>query len=64
MQAKYAIRHDSGHGTVVKGIGEVLPNIRVAVLAKAFVIKSVHLSDLPTFVIAPQDCDSVALSKF
>lgn len=47
---------------VVKEVGKVLPNIRVAVLPQALVVKSIDLRDLPRLVVASQDGNAVAVS--
>ena len=39
-------------GKVVKQICEVLPHIRIAIFPKTFVVKTIYLGDLSTFVIA------------
>mmetsp|Transcript_18461 Transcript_18461/g.30602 ORF Transcript_18461/g.30602 Transcript_18461/m.30602 type:complete len:213 (-) Transcript_18461:635-1273(-) len=61
VKTKDAICHDRRHWKVVKGIREVLPNIGIAVLAKAFVVKSINLSNLTTLVVSPQNGDSIAV---
>ena len=44
---------------VVEQLGELLPNVRVSILAQAFVVEAVHLGDLARLVVASQDRDSV-----
>lgn len=44
MQTKDTISHYSSHGEVVKGVGEVLPYVGVAVFSKAFIIEPVTFS--------------------
>jgi len=44
---------------VVKEIGEILPDVGVAVLAQTLIIEPIHLSDLTTLVVTSQDCDPV-----
>jgi len=55
MQAKDLVFNQSGERKVVKEIGKVFPDIGVAVLSQAFVVKAVHLCDLAGFVIATED---------
>ena len=47
---------------VVKQLRELLPNVRVSVLAQAFVVEAVHLGDLTRLVVASQDGDSVLVA--
>jgi len=44
---------------VVKEIGEILPDVGVAVLAQTLVIEAVDLCDLTTLMVTTQDCDPV-----
>ena len=64
MQAENGVVDDSGEGQVVKKLGEVDPDIRVAVLAKAFVVEAVHLGDLAHLVISTEDGQSVLETHF
>ena len=47
----------------IKEVCEISPNIRVAVFAQTFVVKAVHLRDLPRLVVPSEDGDTVAISK-
>ena len=51
--------NECGEWQVVEEIGEVLPDVRVAVLAQTLVIEAVDLRDLTTLVVAAQNCDAV-----
>ena len=51
--------NERGKWQVVKEIGEVLPDVRVAVLAQTLIIEAVDLRDLTTLVVATQNCDAV-----
>jgi hypothetical protein len=59
MKAEYTVGNYGGHGQVIKGVCEMFPNVGVPVLSQAFIVKSIHLSDLPTFMVTPQDGDTV-----
>lgn len=50
---------DGGEGEVVEDLGAVPPHSDRAVLAEALVVESVHLGDLPRFVVAPDQGDPV-----
>jgi hypothetical protein len=43
---------------------EVLPDVRVAVFAEAFVVESVHLSDLAGFVVSSEDGNALRVADF
>ena len=47
---------------VIKEIGEVFPDVGTTVLPKTFIIKSIHLSNLPTLVVPTQNGYSVWVS--
>jgi len=47
---------------VVKQIGEVLPDVGVAVLAQTLVVESVHLCDLARLVVTAQDGDALPVA--
>lgn len=52
---------EGGQGQVVEEVGKVLPDVGVAVLAQALVVKAVHLGDLSRFVVPAEDRDPVAV---
>jgi len=49
---------------VIEQIREVLPHVGVAVLPQTLVVKTVHLGDLATLVVASQDGYSVFVADF
>ena len=59
VQAEDLVLDDGGQRQVIEEVGEVLPHVRVAVLAQTLVVEAVDLGDLATLVIAPQDRDAV-----
>lgn len=62
MKTKDLIIDEGGEGKIVEEIGEVFPNVRVAVLAKTFIIEAINLGDLTRFVIATKDGDALGIS--
>ena len=62
MEAEDLVVDESGEREVVKEVGEVLPDIGVAVLAEALVIEAVHLSNLARFVVAAENGDAGGVS--
>lgn len=61
VQAEDLAVDESRQRQEVKQIGEVLPYGRVAVFAEALVVEAVHLGDLAGFVVAAEDCYSLAV---
>jgi hypothetical protein len=61
VEAEDSVLDDGRHGEVVEGVGEVLPYVGVAVLSEALVVEAVHLGDLATLVVAPEDGDAMAV---
>ena len=59
----YLIFDEGGEGEVVEEVGEVSPYVCVAVLAEAFVVETIHLRDLPRFVVSAEDGYSIAVSE-
>ena len=59
----HLVLNQSGQGEVVEEVGEVSPDVRVAIFPQALVIEAVHLCDLSRFVISAEDSDTVAVTK-
>ena len=51
--------HDSGEVEVIEDFHTVLPRVGVAILSKALFVETVHLRDLTTFVVAPDQSNMV-----
>ena len=64
MQTKDLVLHDGRERQVIEQISQELPNVCVTVLAHAFVVEAVDLSDLAAFVIASQNSESVSIAHF
>lgn len=62
MQTEDLAVDESGEREVVEEIGKVLPNVGVAILAEAFIVETVDLSDLAGLVIATQDGDALGVA--
>ena len=61
VQAEDRVVDGRGQRQVVEEVGEVLPDVGVAVLAQALVVEAVDLRDLPRLVVAAQDSHAVAV---
>lgn len=62
MQAEDLVLDKGGEGEEIEEIGEVLPHVRVAILSKAFVVKSIDLRDLAGLVISSEDGDTLGVA--
>jgi hypothetical protein len=64
MQAKNAVLHNGCEWEVIEQVREHLPNISGPVLPQTFVVKSVHLRDLPALMVSAQNVNSVLEPDF
>lgn len=62
MQTEDLAVDEGGEREVVEEIGKVLPNIGVAILAEAFIVETVDLSDLAGLVVATQNGDALGVA--
>lgn len=62
VKAKDLVVDESGEGEVVEDIGEVFPDVGIAVFSQALVIKPVDLGDLPGLVVPSQNGDALWVS--
>lgn len=62
MQAEDLVVNQGGEGEVIEEVGEVFPDIGVAVFSKTFVVEAVDLGDLAGFVVATENGDSLWIS--
>jgi hypothetical protein len=51
-------------GEVVEEVGEVFPDVRIAIFSEALIIETVDLGDLAGFVVTTEDCDALRISDF
>ncbi len=58
VQAEDLIVDQGGEREVIEEVGEVFPNVRIAVFSQAFVVEAVDLGDLSGFVVSTEDGDS------
>lgn len=63
MQTEDTVLNDRGQWQVVEERGEVLPDIRVAVLSQALIVEAVHLRDLFALVVATENRDSAGVAN-
>ena len=64
MQTENLIFNDSSQGQVVEEVSQEFPNICVAILSHALVVKAINLSDLARFMVTSQNADSVSVANF
>ena len=63
VQAENLVLNHSSQRQVVEEISQVLPNVSVAVLAHALVVKPINLRDLSALVVASEDADAVFVAN-
>lgn len=51
-------------GQVIEKVGEIFPDIGVAVFSQTFVVEAVDLSDLTRFVVTSENGNAVRVSDF
>jgi len=64
VEAEDLIIDEGGERKVIEEIGEVFPNIRVAILPKTFIVESIDLCNLTRFVVATEDGNALGVSDF
>lgn len=64
VEAEDLIVDERGEGEVIEEVGEVFPNIRIAIFSKALIVEAVDLCDLTRFVIATEDRNALRVSDF
>lgn len=62
VEAEDLVVDESSEGKVIEEVGEVLPDVGVAVLAEALVVEAIDLSDLARLVVAAEDGDALWVS--
>jgi hypothetical protein len=62
VQTEDLVVDQSRERQVIEEIGEVLPHVRVAILSKALVVKTIDLSNLTGLVVAAKDRDALGVS--
>lgn len=64
MQAEDLILDQGGEGEEIEQVGEILPDVCVAVFTEALVVETVYLRNLARFVIAAKNGDSLGVADF
>ena len=64
VDAEDLVVDDAGEGEVVEHVGEVVPDSSVAVLAAAFCVETVGLSNTSRLVVAADEVDAVRIAEF
>ena len=62
MNTEYLIVDYGSKSKVVKNVCAVSPNVDRSIFSEALVVEAINLSDLPTFVITSDQCDSFRIS--
>ena len=64
VEAEDLIIDKGSEGKIVEKVGKIFPDIRIAVLAKTFIVEAVDLGDLARFVVAAEYCNALRVSDF
>lgn len=64
VHAENIVVDDSREAQVIENLSAIAPHVHTAVLAQAFVVKTVDLRDLTTLVIAPDQGDPLRVPHF
>ena len=64
VETEDLVVNQGGQGQVVEEIGEVFPDIGVAILSQTFVVESVDLSNLAGLVVTTENSDALGVSNF
>ena len=64
VYAKYLIVDDNAQSKEIEHVGEVVPNVGVAILARALGIEAVRLSDTTGFMVASNQMNTIGVSQF
>ena len=62
VKAEDLILDQGGQGQVVEQIGEVLPDVGVAIFPEALIVEAVDLGDLAGLVVSAKDGDALRVS--
>jgi hypothetical protein len=64
VEAEDLIVDQGGKGEEIEEVGEVFPNVRIAIFPKALIVKAIDLCNLTRFVVATEDCNALGVSDF
>jgi hypothetical protein len=64
VEAEDLVVNECGEGEVVEEIGEVFPDVGIAIFSETLVVEAVDLGDLAGFVVTTEDCDALRVSDF
>lgn len=64
VYAEDLVVDDNREGQKVKHVGEVVPDVGVAVFARAFCVEAVRLRDAARLVVTTDEVDAVRIAQF
>jgi len=64
MKTEDLVLNEGGKGEVVEEVGEIFPNVRIAIFTQAFVIEAIDLCDLTRLMVSSENGDALWVSDF
>lgn len=62
VKAEDLVIDQSGQGEVIEEIGEIFPNVGIAVFSETLIVETIDLGDLTGFMISSKNSDSARVS--
>lgn len=62
VKAENLVINKSGEGKVVEKVGEIFPDIGIAVFTQALVVEAIHLCDLAGLMVTTKDSDALGVA--
>lgn len=61
MDAEHGSIDDSSEREIIEDFSEIMPRIDVAVFSEDFIVESICLGSLSTFVISSEECNALGV---
>jgi hypothetical protein len=64
VQTEDLVVDQGSEGEVVEQVGEVFPDVRIAILSKTLVVEAIDLGNLARLVVSTKNGDALGVSNF
>ena len=64
METENLVFDECSEREVIEEVGEVFPDIGIAIFPQTFIVEPVHLGDLTGFVVSTEDSDTLGIANF